>query len=248
MKWPAVACLLLVMLVGTASAAAESRQGHFSVTFTTGQPRPADDAGLMGVLEKAYDSADGRFGACPGHIEVIVVDDRAMDEEAGGQVDAFSAWNKAMSAIVLRESAVDNRTSLPFVVEHEMCHLAVNEILCKKDPREFQWMEEGVCTLASGEPLCDADVAKYIAGHGFLAVGDIRDAIKSENCSVSKNGYMQSYSLVKRIVARYGMKAVIDMLRCPDARLDGAFRKCTGEGFPAFYEAWEKDIRAAASK
>jgi hypothetical protein len=248
MRWPPAALLLLVLYIGAQAAAAEAINGHFTITNTTGTTgTTGTDAGLMDVLEKAYDRVDGRFGACPGHIEVIVVGDSAMDEEAGEQVDAFSAWNKAISAIILRQSAVDNRASLPLVAEHEMCHLAVNEILCKKDPAEFRWMEEGVCTLASGEPLNDADVAKYIVEHGFLGVGDIQGAVKCEHCTVSRNGYMQSYSLVKRMADKYGMKAVIGVLECPHARVDRAFLECTGEDFHAFYDAWRKDVMAAAS-
>ena len=243
MRWPVVACILLMMLAGASNAAA----GHFTITYTTGSAHEMDDASLLTVLERAYGQVNGCFGTCPGYVEVIIVDDKAMDEEAGEQVDAFSAWNKAMSAVVLRQAALKNGTSLPVVVEHEMTHLAINDILCKKDPREFQWMEEGICTLVSKEPLCDADVSKYIVGHGFLDAFDVLGAIKNENSSISKNGYMQSYSMVRRMVQRYGMSTVIDMLECPETGLDEAFRKCTGEGFPTFYEEWEKDVMAAAS-
>jgi hypothetical protein len=245
MRWPAVACIfiLLVLLAGASNAAA----GHFTITYTIGSPHEMDDSRLLKVLEGAYDRVNGCFGTCPGHVEVIIVDDKAMDEEAGEQVDAFSAWNKMMSAMVLRQNALKN-ISLPVVVEHEMTHLAINDILCKKDPREFQWMEEGICTFVSKEPLGDTDVSKYIVGHGFLDTGDIRDAIKNENCTISKNGYMQSYSLVKHIVQRYGMSAVINMLECPETGLDEAFRQCTGEDFRTFYEEWEKGVMTAASE
>jgi len=247
MRWPVVACLLLVLLAGVASVTGEGRAGYITVTYPAGQASPADHDRLIEVLEKARGRADGHFGTCPGHIEVIVVDDRAMDEEAGEQVDAFSAWNKMMSAVVLRRGSLGN-TSLPFVVEHEMAHLAINEILCKKDPREFQWMEEGICTVFSGEPLSDADVSAYIAGHGFIKVDDIRDAINNENCTISKNGYMQSYSLVRHMVKRYGMGAVLNMLECPEPGLDEAFRQSTGEDFRAFYEEWKDHVRKNTPK
>ena len=246
MRWPAVACILLIMLAGASNAADAAR--HFTITYATGSAHEMDDSSLLDVLEGAYDRVNGCFGTCPGHVEVIVVDDKAMDEEAGEQVDSFTAWNKAMSAVVLRQEALKNSTSLPVVVEHEMAHLAINDILCKKDPREFQWMEEGICTLVSKEPLCEADVSKYIVGHGFLDTPDIQGAIKNENCTISKNGYMQSYSLVKHMVRRYGMSAVINVLECPETGLDKAFRQCTGEGFRTFYEEWEKDVMTAASR
>jgi hypothetical protein len=234
------------MLAGSSNAA--KGPGHFTITYTTGSARVLDDARLLDVLEGAYDRANGCFGTCPGHVEVIIVDDKAMDQEAGKQVDSFSAWNKMMSAIVLRQEALKNGTSLPVVAGHEMTHLAINGILSKKDPREFHWMEEGICTLVSKEPLGDADVSKFIVGHGFLDVGDIPGAIKNENCTISKNGYMQSYSLVEHIARRYGLRAVIDMLECPEKSLDDAFRLCTGESFPRFYGEWEKDVMAEAAK
>jgi hypothetical protein len=237
---------LLMMLAGVSSAASGAE--HFSITYNTGSAGIIGDASFLDVLERAYERVNGCFGTCPGHIEVIVLDDGAMDEEAGEQVDAFSAWNKAMSAVVLRQAALVNGTSLPVLAEHEMTHLAINEILSKKDPREFQWMEEGICTLVSKEPLRDAEVSRYIVGHGFLDIGDILGAIKNKNCTISKNGYLQSYSLVGHMVRRFGLGAVIDMLESPETGLGEAFRQCTGEDFPAFYEEWEKDVMAAASK
>lgn len=251
MRWSAATCIfvLLVMLAGTANAVnAGERARHFTITYTTGSTHEMDDSSLLEVLGRAYDRVNGCFGTCPGHVEVIIVDDKAMDEEAGKQVDAFSAWNKMMSAVVLRQEALKNKSSLPVVVEHEMTHLAINDILHKKDPRDFQWMEEGICTLVSKEPLDEANVSKYIVSHGFLDTSNIPGAIKNENCSISKNGYMQSYSLVKRMVQRYGFDIIIDMLECPEAGLDEAFRQCTGEDFRTFYEEWEKDVMTAASR
>ncbi len=243
-----MACIfiLLVLLVGAPNAASEDRARHFTITYTTGSPHEMDDSSLLKALEGAYDRVNGCFGTCPGHVEVIIVDDKAMDEEAGEQVDAFSAWNKMMSAVVLRQEALKNKSSLPVVVEHEMTHLAINDILYKKDPREFQWMEEGICTFVSKEPLGEASVSKYIVGHGFLDTSDILGAIKNENCSISKNGYMQSYSLIRHMIWRYGMSAVIDILRCPEASLDNAFRQRTGEDFRAFYADWESHVRRTA--
>lgn len=238
--------ILLVLLAGASNAANEDRARHFTITYTTGSAHEMDDASLLDVLEGAYDHVNGCFGTCPGRVEVIIVDDKAMDE-VGEQVDAFSAWNKVMNAVVLRQEALKNKSSLSVVVEHEMTHLAINDILHKKDPRDFQWMEEGICTLVSKEPLGEADVSKYIVSHGFLDASDILGAIKNGNCSISKNGYMQSYSLVEYIVRRYGFDAIMNILECPETGLDKAFLQCTGEDFPTFYKEWEDHVTATAS-
>lgn len=249
MKWLTMLCLfiLIVMPVGMANAMnLGERAGHFNVTNYIGPVHHVDSANLYGKLEKAYDSVNGYFGTCPDRIEVIIVDNPDMDK-VGKQVDSFSAWNKLFSAIVLRRSVVENNKTFPIIAEHEMTHLAINDILHKKDSREFQWMEEGICTLVSKEQLDDVDVSTYIVSHGFLNTSEIYDAIKNENCSISKNGYMQSYCLVKYIVQRYGMQAIINMLECPDVSFAQAFRRCTGEDFNKLYSEWENNVKASAS-
>ncbi len=248
MKWPSAACTLILLLALAMPSFASAGQGHFTITYITNSASGSDDPCFLDALEKAYDCANGCFGTCPARVEVIVVDDEAMDKEAGEQVDSFSAWNMVMSAVVLRQTTLNNSTLLPIILKHEIAHLAINDILYKKDPREFQWMEEGVCTLFSKEPLSDKDVSAYIVGHGFLGVGDIYGAIKSENCTVSKNGYMQSYSLVRRMAQRYGKGAVLGMLESPEASLEEAFKKNTGEDFRAFYDEWKKEVTKRASQ
>ena len=243
-----MACMimLLVMLAGTANAAnLNEKAGHFDVTFTTGTADNPDETGLLNTLESAYDYVNGCFGTLPGHAEVIIVDDKAMDE-LGEQVDSFSAWNKMISAIILRQKTLKNNASLTVLAEHELTHLAINEILSKKDPDEFHWMEEGICMVISKEPLSDANVSKFIVSHGFLNTSGIADAVKSENCTTSKNGYMQSYSLIKYIVQRYGLNTVISLITCPETDFEKAFRQSTGEDFPSFYNEWEKNVKKIA--
>lgn len=248
MKWWAVACILLLLAMSVAMASAldiRDSSDHFKVSYTDPLARPVNNDSLLDVLESAYGHVNGYFGTCPDHIEVIVIGDRDMDR-VGRQVDSFFAWNQAMSAIVLRQGTLKNTTMLPVIVSHEMTHLAINNILSHKDPAEFHWMEEGICMAVSQEPLDDADVSKYIVAHGFLNTSTIFGAIKSENCTVSKNGYMNSFSLVKYIVQRYGLDTVIHMLECPENSFDTAFQENTGEDFGHFYNEWKNDVIKAA--
>lgn len=248
MKWWAVACilLLLAMHITTASAASTGEgPGHFKVTYADPLARPADNDSLRCVLEGAYDHVNGYFGTCPDHVEVIVINDKDMDK-LGKEVDSFFAWNKQLSAIVLRQGSLKNHTLLPVLAGHELTHLAINNILGNKDPEEFHWMEEGICMVVSREPLDDADVSKYIVGHGFLNTSATFGAIKSENCSISKNGYMNSFSLVKHMVQRYGIAAVINMLDCPETSFEQAFQQNTGETFESFYDEWKNSVTKTA--
>jgi uncharacterized protein with NAD-binding domain and iron-sulfur cluster len=249
MKRRAMACilLLLAMLAVTASAAdpGESTR-HFNITFSNGSAYTADNASLFSTLEEAYGQVNWFFGSCPDNVEVIILDDSDMDQ-LGKQVDSFFAWNQALSAIILRKGMLTNDTQLPVIARHEMTHLAINEILCKKDPAEFQWMEEGICTVVSKEALDDVDVSKYIVSHGFLNTSEIFDAIKSENVTISKNGYMNSYSMVRYIVHRYGLNILINMLESPETSFDKAFRQYTGEDFRSFRTDWENYVAMTAS-
>lgn len=249
MRWLAAACILILLSAFAMTAHALSAgQGtlHFHVTYGNGTGRDHKNTTLFHVLEGSYDYVNSYFGTCPRHVEVIVVDNKAMDE-AGKQVDSLSAWNEEMSAIILRQDSLKNQSYLPVLVKHEMTHLALNDILCKKDPRDFHWMEEGICMLVSKEPLSDVNVSRYIVGRGFLTTGEIYPAIKNEDCGISKDGYMQSYSLVKYIVDRYGMGALIRMLECPETGLEKAFMQCTGEDFNTFYGEWKDHVAKTAS-
>lgn len=248
MKWWAVACVLLLAVLAVTASAADPGEStrHFNITFSNDSAHNADNAGLFSTLEKAYDHVNWFFGSCPDHVEVIVVDDKDMDK-VGKQVDSFFAWNKALSAIILRQGMLKNDTQLPVIARHEMTHLAINDILCKKDPAEFQWMEEGICMVVSKETLDDADVSKYIVRHGFLNTSEIFSAIKNENVSISKNGYMNSYSLVRYIVHRYGINILINMLESPETSFDKTFRQYTGEDFRSFRTDWENYVAMTAS-
>ena len=244
MKWRTMACILLLLSMSVAMASAldiSDSSEHFKVSYTDPLARPVNNDSLLDVLESAYSHVNGYFGTCPDHIEAIVIGDRDMDK-VGKQVDSFFAWNKAMSAIILRQGTLKNKTLLPVIVSHEMTHLAINNILGHKDPEEFHWLEEGICMVVSREPLDDADVSKYIVGHGFLNTSTIFGAIKSENCTVSKNGYMNSFSLVKYMVQRYGLDAVKHMLECPENSFDKAFQEYAGEDFGLFYDEWKANV------
>lgn len=248
MRWWAMACafLLLAMTATTANAVnmGDSTR-HFNVTYCDSRSNRMNNADFLSSLEESYDYVNGYFGSCPDHVEVIVIDDKDMDK-FGKQVDSFFAWNQQMSAIILRQGTLKNRTLLPVIVSHEMTHLAVNDILCKKDPADFHWAEEGISMTISKEPLEDADVSKYIVSHGFLNTSEIFSAIKNENTSISKNGYMNSYSLVKYIEQRYGINTVINMLECPETSFDKAFKQYTGEDFQPFYAEWKKSVMTTA--
>ncbi len=187
---------------------------------------------------------NGLFGTCPAHVEVNIISDGAMDR-VGKQVDSFSGWNREFSVVFFRNSTLQDGVLLRQLGAHELAHLAINELLFKKDPADFHWMEEGICMLASGEPLDDAELSRYIVGHGFLNAGEIFGAIKSDDCAVSKNGYLQSYSLIKYMEGRYGFDVIKKLLGCPEESLDAAFRRCTGESFASFYGDWKAHVAAA---
>ena len=249
MKWWVMACVLLLLAgLAVAASAANPKEStrHFNITFSNDSAHDADNARLFSTLEKAYDHVNWFFGSCPDHVEVVIVDDKEMDK-IGDQVDSFFAWNNELSAIVLRQSIVKNDTQLPVIARHEMTHLAINDILSKKDPAEFQWMEEGISMVVSKEKLDDTDVSRYIVSHGFLNTSEIFNSIKNEDVSVSKNGYMNSYSLVKYIVHRYGINIIINMLECPETSFDKAFLQYTGQDFPAFYAEWKNSVTEKAS-
>lgn len=244
--WMAIGCIVLLLAAGMASAAGVGETTrHFDITYgSTPQQTGADDTGQ--VLERAYNVVNGLWGTLPDHIKVIVVGKKSMDQ-VGEHVEAFSAWNRESSSIVLRQETLKNKKSLEVVVEHELCHLGMNPILADKGGKEFAWMEEGICMVVSNEPFNDAKVSKYIVDKGFLSPSQITAAVDDDNYNVSKNGYMQSYSLVKYIEERYGIEAVVRMLKSPEKNFERAFEESTGEDFSMFYLEWQAYVRTTAA-
>jgi hypothetical protein len=244
--WMAVFCIALLLLAGTASALTPGETTrHFDIFYAN----PSAENGYTGLgqtLESSYGEINELLGTCPGHIKVLVVGKKTMDQ-VGEHVEAFSAWNNKSSAIVIREESLKNKKSLQVVCEHEICHLGLNYILAKKSSKDFSWMEEGVCMVFSKEPFSDIKVSKYILGKGFLAPSEITEAVNNENYNITKNGYMQSYSLIKYMVQKYGADTVVDMLKCPDTSFEKAFQDNTGADFNTFYRQWQIWVKNTAA-
>jgi len=244
-RYLAVACVFLMILSCTANALTSGEQTkHFDIVYASGL-EPSAGKSLGQTLENAYDEINGYYGTLPDHVKVLIVGKRTMDE-VGPHVEAFSAWNKKSSAIVLRDETLDKQPSLDVVVKHELSHLGINNILCNKDPKEFAWMEEGLCMVLSKEPFSDRKVSKYILSQGFLAPPEIADAVKNENYNVTKDGYMQSYSLIKFMVRKFGVERVIDLLRCPENNFDRDFMLNMGMDFDTCYRQWEDSVKSSA--
>jgi hypothetical protein len=251
MKWMGVGCVLLILLVGTAMLAVPAgamsigeRTKHFDIYYANTPPDGLN--GISPTLENAYDEINGYFGNCPGKIKVLVVGKKTMDQ-VGEHVEAFSAWNRQSSTIVLREETIKDKKSLDVVVRHEICHLGLNDIMARKQSKDFSWMEEGVSMVFSKEPFSDLKVSKYIMSKGFLSPKEIADAVSSDNYNISKNGYMQSYSLVKYIAKRFGASTVINILKCPETDFEKAFMMYTGVDFGTFYRQWQAYVKNTAS-
>ncbi len=244
--WAAFSCILLILLAGTANAMSPGEKTkHFDIYY----PASMQDGGSGGIgplMEDAYSEINSYYGTCPEHIKVLVVGKKTMDK-VGEHVEAFSAWNNKSSAIVLREESMKDKKSLKVVVEHEISHLGINNILANKDPKEFAWMEEGICMVFSKEPFSDQKISKFIVGRGFLSPGEIASAVDSENYNVTKNGYIQSYSLVKYLTLRFGSGAIVNMLKCHESNFDKAFAECTGEDFSTVYRQWQSYVKNTAS-
>jgi hypothetical protein len=244
--WMAVTCIVLVLLAGVADGMSiGEKTKHFDIYYA--DTTPGGNAGSIGqALESGYSEINGILGTCPTYIKVLVVGKKTMDQ-VGEHVEAFSAWNNKSSAIVLREETLKDRKSLKVVTEHEICHLGINNILASKNSKDFSWMEEGICMVFSKEPFSEAKVSKYIVSKGFLTPKEISDAVNNENYNVSKNGYMQSYSLIKYIVQRYGEDAIVYMLKCPETDFEKAFLKYTGQDFRSFYPQWQSYVMSTAA-
>ena len=250
MKRVAVGCIFLILLVGTALLAGRPRDDyggqtrHFTINYANTPPDGSNSIGQ--ALENAYNEINGYFGNCPEKIKVLVVGKKTMDQ-VGEHVEAFSAWNRQSSTIVLREETLKNKKSMDVVARHEICHLGLNDIMARKQSKDFSWMEEGVSMVFSKEPFSDLKVSKYIVGKGFLSPKEIADAVSSDNYNISKNGYMQSYSLVKYMAKRFGASTVINILKCPETDFEKAFMMYTGVDFGTFYRQWQSSVKNTAS-
>jgi len=243
MKWMALACIVLVLLagIGTVASIGENTT-HFSVRYSDTK---SFAPGTGRALEDAYRAVDSTLGHLPKTIKVVVVDGDEMDN-VGKHVEAFSAWNNKSSTIVLRGDTLKDKKSLGVVAKHEICHLALNDILEKKGQRDYAWMEEGTCMVVSKEPLDDVKMAKYITAHGFMSRSEIAKAIDCDDYAVCKNGYLQSFSLCKKISERYGMNALVGIIKSPNADFEKAFRQNTGQDFGHFYNEWKVSVEAMA--
>ncbi len=252
MKRVAIGCALLVLLLATATLAGAAgsmspggRTTHFTIYYANTPPDGLNGAG--NALESAYSEINGYFGNCPPQIKVMIVGKKTMDQ-VGKHVEAFSAWNRQSSTIVLREETIKDKKSMDVVVRHEIVHLCLNDIMARKDSKDFSWMEEGISMVFSKEPFSDLKVSKYIVGKGFLAPKEIADAVSSNNYEISKNGYMQSYSLVKYMAKRFGASTVINILRSQDTDFEKAFMRYTGMDFGTFYRQWQASVKNTVSK
>ncbi len=244
--WMAVFCIALLLLAGTASALTPGETTrHFDIFYAN----PSADNGYNGLgqtLESSYGEINELLGTCPGHIKVLVVGKKTMDQ-VGEHVEAFSAWNNKSSAIILRQETISDKKSLKVVSGHEICHLGINNILAAKDSKDFSWMEEGTCMVFSKEPFSDEKVSKYILGKGFLTPKEIASAVNDENYNVTKNGYMQSYSLIRFMVEKFGQETVVDIFKSRQTDFEKAFIESTGTDFGTFYAQWRSHVKAAAS-
>ena len=245
----AVACIILLLIAGAANAlTVGERTKHFDIIYGAGL-QPSDGKRLEQTLENGYGEINGYYGTLPDRVKVLIVGKETMDE-VGSHVEAFSAWNKKSSAIVLREETLeqDKQPMLDVVVKHELSHLGINNILCNKDPKQFAWMEEGLCMVLSKEPLSDSKVSKYIGKQGFLSTPEIAAAVKNDNYNITKDGYLQSWSLIHYMVHTFGAQRVIDILRCPDNNFGEAFKLNTGKDFGSFYRQWEDHVTELATE
>jgi hypothetical protein len=195
------------------------------------------------ALEDCYNLVNSYFGNLPKSIKVVVIDGEEMDN-IGKHVEAFSAWNQKSSTIVLRDKTLKDKKSLGVVATHEITHLALNDIIVKKGGNDFDWLEEGTCMVVSKEPLDDVKVAKYIVANGFLDLPGIAKAIDSDEYAITKNGYLQSFSLCKFIAGRFGVKTLINIIKCPSTNFQEAFRKNSGTAFQPVYDEWKASVEA----
>jgi hypothetical protein len=213
---------------------------HFSVKYSDSKEFAP---GTGRALEDCYNLVNNYFGNLPKSIKVVVIDGEEMDN-VGKHVEAFSAWNQKSSTIVLRDKTLKDKKSLSCVATHEITHLALNDILEKKGGKSFAWLEEGTCMVISKEPLDDVKVAKYIVANGFMDLPEIAMAIDNDEYAITKNGYLQSFSLCKYIAGKFGVQTLINIIKFPSADFQEAFRKNTGTSFQRFYDEWKESVEA----
>jgi hypothetical protein len=237
MKWMALACIVLVLMAGIGE-----KTTHFSVKYSDSKEFAP---GTGQTLEDCYKLVNSYFGNLPKSIKVVVIDGEEMDN-VGKYVEAFSAWNQKSSTIVLRDKTLKDKKSLSVVATHEITHLALNDIMEKKGGEDFAWLEEGTCMVISKEPLDDVKVAKYIVANGFMDLPGIAKAIDNKEYAITKNGYLQSFSLCKYIAGKFGVQMLIKIIKCPSKNFREAFLKNTGTDFQPVYDDW-KDLVEAKS-
>ncbi len=243
--WMAIGCIVLLLTAGMASAASTAETTkHFEIISSNSLSANSYDLGSL--LERCYNDVNDVWGSAPDHIKVILVGKKSMDQ-VGEHVEAFSAWNKDSSTIVLRQDSLKNKNSLKVAAEHELCHICINPFIAKKGCKDFNWMEEGICMVVSKETFDDTKVSKNIVKSGFMSAPEIASAVDNENYNVSKNGYLQSYSLIKYIEARYGVDVLVQMIESPEKSFDLAFEEATGEDFSTFHQEWESYVRKKAN-
>jgi hypothetical protein len=235
MKWMALACIVLVLMAGIGE-----KTTHFSVKYSDSKEFAP---GTGRALEDCYQLVNNYFGNLPKSIKVVVIEGEEMDN-IGKHVEAFSAWNEKSSTIVLRDKTLKDKKSLSVVATHEITHLALNDILEKKGAKDFDWLEEGTCMVISKEPLDDVKVAKYIVDNGFMDLPGIAKAIDNDQYAITKNGYLQSFSLCKYIANQFGIQTLINIIKCPSADFREAFRKNTGIDFQPVYDDWKASVDA----
>jgi hypothetical protein len=233
MKWMALVCIVLVLMAGIGE-----RTTHFSVKYDESTEY---SPGCGRTLEECYKVINGYFGNLPKSISVTVIDGAKMDS-IGQHVEAFSAWNSKSSRIVLRDKTLKDPKSLGVVAKHEICHLALNDILEKKGGHDYAWMEEGTCMVLSREPLDEVKVAKYIVANGFMDLPEIAKAIDNDQYAITKNGYLQSYSLCKYVADHFGVQALVNLIKYPSSSFKTAFLKTTGKNFAGVYEDWKDSV------
>lgn len=228
----------LIILIAMAGAMAGTAQAsHFTISYSEAMPFSMHDS-LEDSLEGAYNDIQSYVGGVPANVRIVVVSEDKMDK-MGKHVEAFSAWNKKASAIVIREETLKDKKELDVVLRHEMCHLALNNILAGKEGGEYEWMEEGICMVLSKEPLSDSRVAKYILEKGFLSTDGITAAVDSDDYSQAKNGYLQSFSLCKYIAAQFGPETLVNIFKSKDSDFERSFYYNTGVDFSSFYQGWK---------